>query len=142
MYRSRFADAFKRVMMRALDACHLPVAVYLFYAGVLTVTRGPSPVMSTIPGWLTDVWAGALILGAILTTIGTLAARNRMESAGHGFHIFGLGLYALLAFLVMGFSSSVVVVIFALGGVSASRLHVLHRSRKATRVATNILRSE
>lgn len=139
---SRSTDALRRVLMRAVDASHLPVAFYLFYAGVLTLVRGPSPVVSTLPSWLTYAWATALILGAVLTTIGTLADRNRLESAGHGFHLFGLGLYALLAFIAVGFSGTVVVVIFALGGVSASRLHLLHRSRKAKVIAGDILHGD
>ena len=135
---TRFSDALRHTLMRSLDASHLPVALYLLYAGLITVVRGPSPVVATLPSWLTYAWATALIVGAVLTTVGTLADRNRLESAGHGFHLFGLGLYALTAFLAVGMSGSVVVVILALGGVSASRLHVLHRSRTAKQVATRI----
>jgi hypothetical protein len=139
---ARYRDWLRHVLARAFDATHLPVAFYLFYAGVRTVVDGPSPLVSTLPSWLTYAWATALIVGALLTTVGTLADRNRLESSGHGFHLFGLGLYALTAFVAIGFSGSVVVVIFALGGVSASRLHVLHRSRTAKHVATRIVNGE
>lgn len=125
---------------RAIDAPHLPVAFYLAYAAIYTLTQGPSPVVSTLPVWLSYAWTAALLIGAALTFYGTITDHNRAESAGHGFHLFGLGLYALTAYLAVGFSGSVVVVILALGGVSASRLHVLSRSRKAKRVATRIRR--
>lgn len=128
------------VWQRLIDAPHLPVAFYLAYAGCYTIIQGPSPVVSTLPPFLSYAWCVALLVGAVLTFYGTLAEQNRAESAGHGFHLFGLGLYALTAFVAVGWSGSVVVVILALGGVSASRLHVLSRSRKAKRVATRIIR--
>jgi len=123
------------VLTRALDACHLPVAFYLAYAGTLALLHGPGQVLSTLPAWLSYAWATALVIGALLTFYGTLLDHNRAESAGHGFHLFGLGLYALTAYLAIGMSGSLVVVVLTLGGVSASRLRLLSRSRKGKQVA-------
>jgi hypothetical protein len=125
---------------RAIESPHLPVAGYLAYAAIYTITQGPSPVVAMLPSWLTYAWAFALLLGAILTFFGTIGDHNRAESAGHGFHIFGLVLYGLTAYLAVGMSGTLVIVIAAFGGVSASRLYILSRSRKAQRVATRIVR--
>ncbi len=133
------ARGLRDLLSRTLDAPHLPVALYLLYAGIHTLIEGPTPVVSRLPAWLTYGWAVALIAGAILTTIGTLTDRNRTESAGHGFHLFGLGLYALTAVIAVGLSGGLVMVIVALGGVSASRLHILSRSRKAQDLASHIV---
>lgn len=128
-----------RVWRRLLIATHLPVAWYLLYAGIYTLINGPGPALSKLPDPLTWAWCVALIFGATLTTIGTLTGHNRTEASGHGFHIFGLGLYALLAIVTYGFTGGLAVVIFALGGVSLSRLYVLHLARMARAEATRII---
>lgn len=127
-----------RVWHRLLIATHLPVAWYLLYAGIYTLVEGPGPALSKLPEGLTWTWCLALILGASLTTLGTLTGHTRTESAGHGFHIFGLGLYAFLAILTFGFTGGVAVVVLALGGVSLSRMYVLNLARKARIEAARI----
>lgn len=125
---------------RLLDAVHLPVSLFLLYYGTdALVTRdGPSSLEQTVPDWLTLAWSVALIVGGLLVTWGVATDRTRAESAGHGFHLFGLSLF----FAAEAADRGDVVAVVILAAVALMRMRLLARSRAARREATRFLRGE
>lgn len=134
--RHRLAHA----RLRLLDAVHLPITFYLGYVGVTTLIRGreSTPTLTALlPEWLTYAWSSALVLGALLIILGVAGDRTRAESAGHGFHLFGIGLYVAVNLALIDGDGVVVIVVLA--AVSLMRLRILARSRAARGEAARIL---
>ena len=126
----------RRAWRRAGHAPWLPIAGYLAYVGIRALTDD-SPVARFLPSWLDAGWSTALIVGTVLVVVGTLAERNRIESAGHGLHLAGIVLYA--ACYVTALNVGAVVAVLTLGAVAAIRLHVLSDARTAREEAADML---
>lgn len=114
----------------------LPVAAYLGYVGADGFANR-SRLDAFLPDWLGTVWSAALLTGAALVILGTITARTRAESAGHGLHVAGIVLYA--ACYATSLNVNAVAAILTLGGVAAIRLHVLSQARAARQVAGELI---
>lgn len=122
---------------RLLDAPHLPITAYLAFIGAASVT---DPLADHLPTWLSLAWSFALLFGAGLIVFGVATQQTRPESAGHGFHLFGLGF--LLAVSIAATDLNDLAAVLALAGVSVLRLRVLSRSREAKAEANRLLLGE
>lgn len=127
----------RRAARRASHSPWLPVAVYLGYVGIDGIFDRPA-VEPFLPAWLTIAWTLVLIAGAALVIGGTLAARPRAESAGHGLHLAGIAIFAACYATELHVGS--VIAILALGSVAGIRMHVLSGARAAGQEASNLLR--
>lgn len=127
----------RRALRRAGHSPWLPIAVYLGYVGIDGIFDRPA-VEPFLPAWLTVAWTIALIAGAALVIVGTLSARPRAESAGHGLHLAGIVIYA--ACYATSLNVGAVVAVLALGSVVGIRMHVLSGARAARQEAGHLLR--
>lgn len=127
---------------RLLDAPSLPIAVFLLYFGVRTVTRGrgPAALEQTLPEWLTWSWAGALIVGGVLVIAGVAGGRTRAESTGHAFHLSGLGLYVAVNIAAVDGGDAFTVTVLA--AVAALRMRELKKLRRAQQEKARLLREQ
>lgn len=126
----------RRASRRLSVAVHLPVTLYLGYIG-LGAAANPDALTRAIPDWLTYAWALALIGGALLVITGTASDRTRAESAGHGFHLFGITVYALVHLSLIGGSDIAALIVLA--AVPILRMRLLRKSRAAGAEAGRIL---
>lgn len=129
----------RRARRRAAAAVHLPIAFYLAFIGLVTLASNDG-LDSTLPSWLTIIWCSALLIGAALIFWGTLAEHTRAESAGHGFHLFGIGLYAVVHLSIVGGDDVVSLVVLA--AIPTMRLRILAKARAAQREAGRIHRGQ
>lgn len=127
---------------RALDAPHLPIAGYLGYVGLATLIGGTPTLDGVLPVWLTYAWSLAVLVGAVLVIAGVLGAWTRAESAGHGFHLFGIGLFTVVAVAEHQLDAGAVSAVLMLAAVSGLRMRLLTRAREAREEANRYLRGE
>lgn len=126
----------RRARRRAATAVHLPIAFYLAFIGLVTLASNEG-LDSTLPAWLTTVWCAALLIGAVLIFWGVIAEHTRAESAGLGFHLFGIALYALVHLSIVGGDD--VVSLAVLAAIPIMRLRILSKARAAQREAGRVL---
>jgi hypothetical protein len=130
---SRFAV----VRERLLAGTHLPIALYLGVIGLMFVISPSTALINPLPVWEAWAWMASLVGGTGLIVYGTASERSRVESVGHAFHLFGLGMFvALLA--IQG--AEQYVALGALSAVSLMRMRTLKRSRRAKREARRIIK--
>jgi hypothetical protein len=128
---------FVAVRERLLAGTHLPIALYLGVIGLMFALSPSTAMTDPLPLWEAWAWMASFVGGAGLIVYGTASERSRVESVGHAFHLFGLGLFvALLA--IQGAEQGVALA--ALSAVSLMRMRTLKRSRRAKREARRIIK--
>jgi hypothetical protein len=127
----------------ALDNPLLPIIAYLGVVGILAVLAGgvaPDSVESGTPAWLGYAWSGCMALGGLAATIGGIISRTRLESAGLSLLMVSLGLFVWAGTITSETAGDDVLALAALLGSFLLRMRLLHRERRAQRIAAALVR--
>lgn len=128
----------------ALVNPHLPIPVYLAVIGIIGAVSGrgiaPASLEESLPFWLVHSWTLAVAVGGLLASAGCLTERTRVESAGLGLLLAGIGLYG--AVIIPATSGAGIAAVLALASVCAIRMFVLSRAREARQGAQRLLSGE
>jgi len=129
-----------RMKRRLYGAPWLPVATYLGVVALLSLASGgvaPPAMTHALPAWLVLMWTVALAVGGLLSTVGVLSERTRVESAGLVLLTYGAGLYGLvLAVALWPHSLATILVAVTICAMCGIRLRVLALARHAQVMAT------
>jgi hypothetical protein len=129
-----------RAKRRLYGAPWLPIASYLGVVACLSLASGgvaPPAMTHALPAWLVLMWTVALAAGGLLSTIGVLSEKTRVESAGLVLLTYGAGLYGLVLSVALWPNSlGIILVAVAICGMCGIRLRVLALARHAQKVAT------
>lgn len=131
-------------LWRALaEAPYLPIVAYLAVVGIGGIVSGggiaPGAVRDVLPYWLVMAWTVAVAAGGALATIGALAERSRVESAGLAFLAAGAVVYGLtIPTAAWPEGATVITVSAAVLSMCLIRMRVLALARHAQEVATTL----
>ncbi len=124
-----------------------PIALWFGIIGWVGIVTGqgitPATLEDALPIWLVQAWTIGLALGGMLTVIGKLRQRDRLESSGLALLGYGTTLYAGVLVAAAGLAGlTAAAAMFAITFGCLIRLRVLTLSHRARGVAGTIHRQQ